>query len=73
MRMGEVVSLRWVRVDLERRILRVEETKTGEPLELPITRQLAAIFERRRVHGGRARTDAAAFVDQASGQPRPAA
>ena len=48
MRMGEVVSLRWERVDLERRILRVEETKTGEPLELPVTRQLAAIFERRR-------------------------
>ena len=48
MRVGEVVSLRWERVDLERRILRVEETKTGEPLELPVTRQLAAIFERRR-------------------------
>ena len=48
MRIGEVVSLRWERVDLERRILRVEETKTGEPLELPVTRQLAAIFERRR-------------------------
>ena len=48
MRMGEVVSLRWERLDLERHILRVEETKTGEPLELPITRQLAAIFERRR-------------------------
>ena len=48
MRRGEVISLRWERVDLERRILRVEETKTGEPLELPVTRQLAAIFERRR-------------------------
>ncbi len=48
MRMGEVVSLRWERLDLEQRILRVEETKTGEPLELPVTRQLAAIFERRR-------------------------
>ena len=47
MRRGEIVSLRWERIDLERRILRVEETKTGEPLELPITRQLAAIFERR--------------------------
>ena len=41
MRRGEVVSLRWERVDLERRILRVEETKTGEPLELPVTRQVA--------------------------------
>ena len=48
MRRGEVVSLRWERVDLERRVLRVEETKTGEPLELPVTRQLAAILERLR-------------------------
>ncbi|MXX91044.1 MAG: DUF4102 domain-containing protein [Boseongicola sp. SB0677_bin_26] len=48
MRRGEVVSLRWERVDLERRILRVDETKTGEPLELPVTRQLAAILERLR-------------------------
>ena len=48
MRRGEVVSLRWERVDLERRVLRVEETKSGEPLELPVTRQLAAIFERLR-------------------------
>ena len=47
MRRGEIVSLRWERIDLDRRILRVEETKTGEPLELPITRQLATIFERR--------------------------
>ena len=47
MRRGEIVSLRLERIDLDRRILRVEETKTGEPLELPITRQLAAIFERR--------------------------
>ena len=48
MRLGEVKSLRWERIDLDRRILRVEETKTGEVLELPITRQLADIFKRRR-------------------------
>ena len=47
MRLGEVTSLRWERVDLERLIVRVDETKTGEVLELPVTRQLAAIFERR--------------------------
>ncbi len=52
MRLGEIVSLRWERVDLERRILRVEETKTGEPLELPVTRQLAAVFERRHAGSG---------------------
>lgn len=48
MRLGEITSLRWERVDLERRILRVDETKTGEVLELPITRQLASVLERRR-------------------------
>ena len=47
MRRGEIMGLRWDRVDLERGIFRVEATKTGEPLELPITRQLAALFERR--------------------------
>ena len=52
MRLGEVVSLRWERIDLGRAILRVEETKTGEPLELPLTRQLAAVFERRRTEAG---------------------
>ncbi|MCY4514210.1 MAG: integrase family protein [Candidatus Tectomicrobia bacterium] len=53
MRLGEVTSLRWDRIDLERRILRVDETKTGEGLELPITRQLAAILDRRRAEGTR--------------------
>ena len=42
------MSLRWERVDLERRVIRVDETKTGVMLELPVTRQLAAIFERLR-------------------------
>ena len=54
MRRGEVASLHWERVDLERRVLRVDETKTGEPLELPVTRQLAAILDRLRSDcGGR--------------------
>ncbi len=52
MRLGEIQSLQWDRVDLQRRILRVEETKTGEPLELPITRQLAAILGRLRPAAG---------------------
>ncbi|MYF76815.1 MAG: integrase family protein [Acidobacteria bacterium] len=47
MRRGEIVALSWDRVDLERRVFRVEATKTGEPLELPITRQLAELLERR--------------------------
>lgn len=48
MRRGEITALDWARVDLDRRILRVEETKTGNPLELPITDQLTAILKRRR-------------------------
>ena len=47
MRRDEVLGLRWAQVDLEAMTLRVEETKTGEPLDLPVTRQLAAILERR--------------------------
>ena len=48
MRRGEILALRWECVDSDNGVLRVEETKTGEPLELPLTRQLAAIFGRRR-------------------------
>ena len=47
----EVLTLRWERVDLEARTFLVEETKTGVPLELPITRQLAVILERRQAAG----------------------
>ena len=48
MRRDEVLTLRWERVDMDALTFRVEETKTGVPLELPITRQIAAILERRR-------------------------
>ena len=48
MRLGEVLTLRWERVDMKALTFRVEETKTGVPLELPITRQLASILERRQ-------------------------
>ena len=48
MRLNEVLPLRWERVDVAGLFFRVEETKTGEPLELPITSQLGAILERRR-------------------------
>ena len=47
MRVDEVLCLRWERVDMARLVFRVDETKTGVPLELPITRQLAAVIERR--------------------------
>ena len=45
MRLNEVLPLRWRCVDLAELVFRVEETKMGAPLELPITRQLATIFE----------------------------
>ena len=48
MRRDEVLTLRWERVDMDALSFRVEETKTGVPLELPITNQLAVILERRR-------------------------
>ncbi len=51
MRRDEVLTLRWERVDMDALTFWVEETKTGVPLELPITDQLAAILERRRTAG----------------------
>ena len=43
----EVIALAWSQVDRPAMTIRIEDTKTGEPLEFPITRQLAAILERR--------------------------
>ncbi len=48
MRRGEILALRWEDVDLGKGLFRVEETKTGVPLELPVTRQLGEILARRR-------------------------
>ena len=47
MRLGEVLGLRWDGVDWDTRAFRVAETKTGEPLVLPVTRQLDAVLARR--------------------------
>ena len=52
MRRGEVMPLRWDRVDRGAGVFRVDETKTGTPLELPVTRQLAAILDRRWAESG---------------------
>ena len=46
MRLREVLWLKWS--DIQNGELTVAETKTGEPVQLPITRQLAAVFERRK-------------------------
>ena len=47
MRRDEVLTLRWDRVEMNTLSFLVAETKTGVPLELPITRQLADVLERR--------------------------
>ncbi len=48
MRWGEILALRWEDVDLDRGLFQVEETKTGVPLELPVTRQFRMILARRQ-------------------------
>ena len=48
MRREEVLTLCWDHVEMDTLSFLVEETKTGVPLVLPITRQLADILERRR-------------------------
>ena len=40
MPVGEVLPLRWERVEREELVFRVDETKTGAPLELPVTGSL---------------------------------
>ena len=52
MRHSEVLELRWERVDMDAMTLTVEETKSGEPLEIPVVRQVAAILERRLAERG---------------------
>ena len=47
MRLTEVVTLSWSQVDMATMTVRIDDTKRGEPLEFPVTRQLAAILERR--------------------------
>ena len=62
MRLREVLPLRWKRVDMAALVFRVEETKTGAPLELPITRQLATVLERRFADSGASSDDAEDWV-----------
>ena len=47
MRLTEVIALAWTQVDMAAMTVRIDDTKSGEPLEFPVTRQLAAILERR--------------------------
>ena len=47
MRLTEVIPLAWTQVYMTAMTVRIDDTKNGEPLEFSITRQLAAILERR--------------------------
>ena len=52
MRREKVPTLRWERVDMAALTFRVEDTTTDVTLELPVTRQLAAILQCRLAEGG---------------------
>ena len=49
-------------LDMAALVFRIEETKTGAPLELPITRQLATVLERRFADSGASSDDAEDWV-----------
>lgn len=48
LRRSEVFGLEWGRVKMSGRYFWIDKTKNGDPLELPITNTLYAIFERRK-------------------------
>lgn len=48
LRRAEVFGLAWPRVNMSGRYFWIDETKNGDPLELPITDTLYVIFERRK-------------------------
>ena len=52
LRVSEVSGLRWGDIDASLSWLRIRETKSGRPLELPVTRQLRGVLERRREASG---------------------
>jgi integrase len=45
LRRGNVQTLRWDQVDLNRQVLIVEQTKNGDPIGLPLCRRLVDLFE----------------------------
>ena len=62
MRRGEIMPLRWEDVDLDAGLFRVEETKTGVPLELPVTRQLGEVLAQRLANCGTVREENRGWV-----------
>jgi len=52
LRRGEILSLRWKDLDLQRRILRVAEAKNGYPRRVPLSKPCMALLESLRDSGG---------------------
>ena len=44
MRLAEVISLAWTQIDMAAMTVRIDNTKNGEPLQFPVTRQFSAIL-----------------------------
>ena len=68
LRRAEVSGLRWEQIQGERGCFRIEENKSARALELPITRQLAVILERRR-EAERRRWEEEEEAEASGGQP----
>jgi integrase len=49
MRRGEILHLRWRAVDFERRVIKVEESKSGKPRFVDMSPELAELLRRLRV------------------------
>jgi integrase len=45
MRLGELLSLRWEYMDLQRRVAHLPETKNGEPRDVPLSTAAVAVLE----------------------------
>ena len=45
MRRGEIVSIRWRDVDLQRRSVRLTQTKNGHPRSIPLSKAAMALLE----------------------------
>ena len=52
LRVSEVSGLEWEDIDASQRWLRIRETKSGRPLELPVTRQVREVLARRHAARG---------------------
>lgn len=53
MRRGEIYAMKWAHVDREARVLRVPETKTGEPRKVPLSTKALEVLDSlpRRIDG----------------------